>query len=136
MYGEYREDFPGIRELSVEEYGEFVRDRKFVLVDVRETKEREVSVIPGSISAEEFERRREEFADSTVIAHCTIGYRSGKFVKDLQEEGIEAYNLIGSILSWVHAGRPVVDSQGAPTTRVHVYGEKWDLLPEGYEAVW
>ena len=23
-----------------------------------------------------------------------------------------------------------------PTTRVHVYGRKWSLLPAGYEAVW
>ena len=29
-----------------------------------------------------------------------------------------------------------VDADGQPTKRVHIYGAKWNLLPEGYEAVW
>lgn len=137
MYEEYREDFPGIGEISAHELAGKLADKEdLVIVDVRESEEREVSTIPGSISKEEFEKKRDVFQDQTIVVHCTIGYRSGMYVQELAEQGIEAYNLKGSILSWVHEGQPVVDAEGNVTKRVHVYGKKWDLLPEGYEAVW
>jgi hypothetical protein len=30
----------------------------------------------------------------------------------------------------------VVDAGGAPTRKVHVYGRRWNVLPEDFEAVW
>ena len=84
-----------------------------------------------------FEANRGQYPDdATIVAHCTIGYRSGKYVAKLQRQGLDALNLKGSILSWVHAGQPVVTFEGEETKRVHVYGQKWDLLPQGYKAVW
>ena len=138
MYEDYREDFPGIGEISAEELVEMLEgDGEVVLVDVREPKERAVSIIAGSISEDTYEANRDQYPkDSTIVVHCTIGYRSGKYVEKLQRQGIDALNLKGSILSWVHAGQPVVTPEGEETSRVHVYGQKWDLLPEGYEAVW
>lgn len=136
MYAGYREDFEGILEMSPEELAGKMGSESLVILDVREPEERAVSVLKGSISVEEYERDKAKYEGHTVVAHCTIGYRSGVYVKELQAEGIEAYNLPGSILAWVHAGQPVVDSEGAETKSVHVYGAKWDLLPEGYEGVW
>ena len=138
MYEDYREDFPGIGEISAEELATMLEgDGKVVLVDVRESKERAVSIIAGSISEDTFEANRDQYPkDATIVVHCTIGYRSGKYVEKLQRRGIDALNLKGSILSWVHAGQPVETPEGEETKRVHVYGQKWDLLPEGYEAVW
>jgi sodium/bile acid cotransporter 7 len=136
MYAEYREGFPGIGEISAEELIELLGTEELVLVDVREPVERAVSIIPGSISREEFESSKDGYRDKTIVVHCTIGYRSGVYAKELASEGIEARNLAGSILSWTHAGGDVVTLGGVKTKRVHVYGATWDLLPEGFEAVW
>ena len=96
----------------------------------------------------------------------TAGYRSGKYANMLLAEGFNVKNLEGSILSWVtdpphcmghhsalvaapssdrgvfgskqtHEGYPLVTGPNAePTKRVHVFGEKWLIQGEGYEAVW
>ena len=136
MYVEYRKEFLDIGEITAEELLELQGAEDLVLVDVREPKERAVSIIPGSISKEEFESNKDAYLDKRIVVHCTIGYRSGIYTKGLAAEGIEARNLVGSILSWTHAGGEVVTLDGAKTNRVHVYGSQWDLLAEGFEAVW
>ena len=136
MYGEYQFDFPSAREISVEEFVELREREDILLVDVREPEERAVSGIPGAVSKEEFEGLKKKGTHPLVVVYCTIGYRSGRYVEGLNDEGIDAYNLKGSILSWVHAGHPVVDPEGNETDRVHVYGARWNLLPQKYEAIW
>ena len=136
MYREFQPEFPDAPEIGVEELIRLRTGEDVLIVDVRESEERLVSVIPGAVSKEAFESLKGELGDAPIVVHCTIGYRSAKYVEALKAEGIEAYNLKGSILSWVHAGQPVVDPEGNETKRVHVYGKRWDLLPEGYEAVW
>ena len=136
MYGDLRPDFSDAAEISVEDLLRLQDSQEVLIVDVREPEERAVSIIPGAVSKEVFETLKADISDEVIIVHCTIGYRSGKYVERLKGEGIDAFNLKGSILSWVHAGQPVVDPEGNETKRVHVYGEQWNLLPEGYEAVW
>ena len=75
-------------------------------------------------------------AGAEVIVYCTVGLRSGKTARQLRERGINALNLRGGILAWLAAGGALVDAQGAPTNRVHVYGRRWNAVPEGFEAVW
>ena len=119
--------------------------KRWVLVDCREAAERDVSVIEGSIDKAEFEHllglaesAAEAFEGRRICCYCTIGYRSGLFAKDLAiARGLDAVNMRGSLLAWVHAGGKVVlRDSGAETNRVHVYGRRWALLPEGYDAVW
>lgn len=136
MYAGYRDDFPGILEISADELAARRAQEDVVIVDVREPEERAVSTIPGAVAGDAFEHDLDTYRDKTIVVYCTIGYRSGRYVAKLKERGIDAYNLEGSILSWVHAGQPVVAPNGSETKRVHVYGSKWDLLPDGYEAVW
>ena len=136
MYREFQPDFPDAPEISVEDLIRLQTGENVLIVDVREPEERMVSIIPGAMSKEAFESLKRELGDAPIVVHCTIGYRSATYVEALKAEGIEAYNLKGSILAWVHAGQPVVDPEGNETKRVHVYGKRWDLLPEGYEAVW
>ena len=64
----------------------------------------------------------------------SVGYRSGSEAARLRRDGLDARNLRGGILEWCHAGQPVVNA-GGPTRRVHVYGARWNFLPEGYEPV-
>ncbi|NNE43874.1 MAG: rhodanese-like domain-containing protein, partial [Gemmatimonadetes bacterium] len=139
MFAEYRTAFPGVTVVTVADLLGAEDAPPIVFVDVRPERERHVSRIPGALSRGEFERALEEDSAAwdghRVVAYCTIGYRSGEYAREMAKRGVDVLNLHGSILAWVHAGRPVVNDDG-PTTRVHVYGEPWALLPEGYEAVW
>ena len=137
MYAGYKPSFPEVADVSPNEVVALQQELgpELVLVDVREPREREVSMLPGAISREQFDARRDELAGRTVVAYCTIGYRSGRFADELRKAGVDARNLKGSILAWSHAGLPLV-AGGEPTRRLHVYGADWDLAAEGYETVW
>lgn len=135
MVAEIRADFPEVPGVTPAELSGLLDSGAVVLVDAREPQEREVSIIPGAIAREAFEANRSEFARMRVVVYCTIGQRSAQYVEQLRKEGIDAWNLEGSIVAWTHAGRRLTASNG-PTRRVHVYGERWDLAASGYESVW
>ena len=134
MYRNYKKSFPDTPELTVKELSDSRDGSDTVIVDVRESAERDVSVIPGAISKEALEQNIEQYRGRRIVTYCTIGYRSGLYAKALRAKGLDAHNLRGSILAWTHAGQEVTDDDGV-TRRVHVYGQEWDLLPAGYEAV-
>ena len=58
MYASYQRKFPDVAGVSAEEVKRLREAGDAVLVDVREAKEREVSIIPGALSREEFEANR------------------------------------------------------------------------------
>jgi sodium/bile acid cotransporter 7 len=129
------ETFPEVEQLTVEQVGRLVELDQVVLVDVRDEKERRVSMIPGAVSAEEFEANPDTYVGRVAVAYCTIGHRSSEFAKRLTASGRPVANLAGSILAWAHAGGPLV-SDGVPTRKLHVYGSRWNLAPEDYETTW
>lgn len=135
MVEEVERRFPEVEAVTVEEVGRLLETGSVVLVDARAPREREVSWIPGSITSEEFEQDPDRYAELTVVAYCTIGHRSSEYAKRQNEEGRPVLNLRGSLLSWAHAGAPLVGPDG-PTHRLHVYGETWDLAPARYETIW
>ena len=135
MYGEYKKQFPDIQDLSAQNAMNLTADRRTVLIDIREPREQQVSMLPGAITEKDFMNNPLKYKDAVKIAYCTISYRSGKFAQKLQRKGIPVYNLRGGILAWVHAGGKVYDQNGE-TQRIHVYGRKWNLGPEGYHTVW
>jgi len=107
----------------------------FVLVDVRAKAEYEVSIIPGAITASQFEADREKYQGRTVICYCTVGYRSEFYARKLIENGVAAKNFRGSILEWCEAQYPLETLEGQPTKRVHTYNSSYHVPPE-YVAVW
>ncbi len=135
MYEKYRHDFPGINEVSPAVLMEWLETGDVVIVDIRKKSERKISVLPHSITKRELDAVIEDHKGSPIVLYCTIGYRSGKLARSLQKQGVDVYNLQGGILAWVHAGGFVVRDD-EPTHQVHVYGNKWNLLPESFEAVW
>ena len=136
LYEGYKKKFPDAPEVTVETLkARLAAPDPPVVVDVRGDEERGVSIIPGALSREEFEERRDQLVGREVVAYCTIGYRSGLYTQKLIDEGWKASNLRGSIVSWTHVGGDL-EKGGQPTRQVHVYGRKWNLLAEGYEAVW
>ena len=135
MYRDYKKSFPNTPDISVDALLATQKTTRVVLVDVREPREREVSMIPGALSSQEFERNIDKYKDRTIVVYCTIGFRSGIYAEKLQNTDLTMLNLRGSILAWVHSGQQVVNTQG-PTHRVHVYGPEWNLLPDDYQGVW
>lgn len=61
----------------------------------------EVSRLPGSLSAAEFEAQRADFEGKTVVCYCTVGYRSSAYAAKLRQQGWEAKNLEGGVIRWV-----------------------------------
>lgn len=137
IYRRYAQKFPKITAITVEELQQLQeQDPELVLVDVRSPEERAVSLIPGAISTEEFERNLAQYKQKTIVAYCTIGYRSGKYAQTMQQQyGVTILNLEGSLLAWSHIQGQLINTQGA-TNQVHVFGRQWQLAAENYEPIW
>jgi rhodanese-related sulfurtransferase len=140
MYESYQKDFSNIEHIKASELKRLQKkpesERSYVLVDARSEEERAVSKIPTAISLEKFEENRLQYKKKKVIAYCTIGYRSGRLTEELREDGYDAYNLRGSLLGWIHNGGQVVNPEGEPVQKVHVYGSSWNMVPEGWKSIW
>lgn len=137
MTASYDTRFPGVPEVGAAELRDRLeRGEPLVLVDVRSEEERRVSTLPGAVRSEDVEAHPERFAGQKLVAYCTIGERSGWWALKEREAGLDVANLRGSVLAWTHAGGPLVDPDGRPTKRVHVYGWRWDLARTDYQATW
>ena len=108
-----------------------------LIIDARTHKEQQVSMIPGAISVKDFdENPGKDIRSKKLLVYCTIGYRSGIRVKRYCSSGLDAYNIEGGILGWLHDGLPVEDTEKVLTRKIHVYGKDWDLAPLDYESVY
>ena len=134
-YESYREDFPGIEEIGPLTARELLNGgQKLVFIDTRRAEEINVSALPGAISQDDYLASPETYRDHQKIAYCTIGYRSGIFSRDMSRRGETIYNLRGGILAWTLEGGTVY-GDGTPVKRVHVFAERWNYAPQGYETV-
>lgn len=135
LYEDYRQEFPGIAEITAAEaLRRWQAGEKPLFVDTRTAAEMAISTLPEAISAESFLDDPAPYRGRTVIAYCTVSYRSGLFIRDRVSPEWTAYNLRGGILAWLHAGGPVYDGK-RQVRRVHVYSDRWNYPPEGYETV-
>jgi len=109
----------------------------FVILDTRTKKEFEGSHLPNAIwVGDSFDRETVDQAlartgqslpkDSNIVVYCSVGVRSEDYGEDLMKAGYaNVFNLYGSIFAWKDAGYEVLDMQGWPTDRVHVYSQHW-----------
>ncbi len=134
MYGRYRRSFRGVPEIEATQAVLLLGRNRIVFVDVRDPVEQVVSMLPGALTEEEFLQTSRGFGEKIILCYCTIGYRSGLFVKKYGPKYSDMYNLSGGLLLWLHAGG-IVENNGTETHQVHVYGRKWALQPDGYDAV-
>jgi len=134
MYEEYQKEFSSVGDMTPQKAMHLLKEGRVLFVDVRKPAEMKVSMLPGTITKEAFLKTPVKFKNKTVVAYCTIGYRSGKFAEEMANKGIHIYNLKGGALAWVFEGGKVYDVN-RESKRVHVYGKKWNYLPEGYEGV-
>lgn len=137
MVEQIKADYPDVPTISAPSLRHTLPSADVLLVDVRSEAERAVSMLPGAITAEEFEARMDEYRLSgrTLVAYCTIGARSSAYARTMRRRGIDMINLEGSVLAWTHAGG-MLTAGNVPTKRLHVFGRRWNLAADGYETVW
>ena len=123
--------------LSLSEFLEQSEREEWIIVDARAKRERDVSIIPGALSAKEFEARkaRVDGYDRHILVYCTAGCRSARYAQELLKQGFKAFNLRGGILAWALEGKTFVTPSGEITRQAHVYSGEWNVLPPGYESV-
>jgi sodium/bile acid cotransporter 7 len=135
MYRDYKsEDFPEVMDISPKKAMALMSSGEIVFVDTRKTAEMEVSMLPGAVARSAFLDDVDRYQDKMIVAYCTISYRSGEFAEEMADRGVTVYNLEGGMLAWVLEGGKVYDEEGE-TRRIHVYGDKWNYAPAGYEAI-
>ena len=135
MYTGYKQDFPEVRDISPQQAMELLKQEQVIFVDTRKPAEMDVSILPDAVSEQDFLSHLEQYRDKTVVSYCTISYRSGKFADRLAKKGITVLNLQGGILAWTLEGGRVYDLGGKEVKRIHVYGDRWDYAPAGYESI-
>ena len=123
-----KRNFPTVPHVSTEDLARRLADpaaQPVVLLDVRTVEEYQVSHLP---SARRVEPKSDDLVwletmarDTTIVAYCSVGYRSARLVKQLADAGFsDVANLEGSIFRWANEGRPVV-RDGVEVWDVHPY---------------
>ncbi|MBT3223365.1 MAG: rhodanese-like domain-containing protein [Proteobacteria bacterium] len=135
MYVAFQGEFVGVPSLSAKILSVMPKEQRPILLDVRPDEERALSVIPGAITIEEFDRNPQKYRKKVLLAYCTIGYRSGLWARERRKSDWPVINLEGGILAWTHANG-ALEGPGGPTRQVHVYGAKWDLAHSDYVSSW
>ena len=103
----------GPDDISVEQLKQ-MRDRKedFVLVDVRNPDEFQISVIDGSVKLplpDLPQRFKELPKDKLIVLHCKMGSRSMRALKFLRQQGYgKLKNVAGGINAWAERIDPNV----------------------------
>lgn len=134
LYASYEHEFPSVKSISAQQALALHRQGQVVFVDVRTSDEKAVSLMPGAVGAEAYKTDPARYEGRTVVAYCTIGYRSGVFAEKMAAQGVAVLNLEGGVLAWLWEGGELVDGAGRAVKRVHVYAQKWDLAPPVYET--
>ena len=94
-----------MNEYSASEVAEKLLDTSIVLLDVRTSKERNQSAIPGSLhiplgNIPEKLKILEKHKQKEIICYCRSGSRSLKAASILQKNGFQAANMKGGMMEW------------------------------------
>lgn len=124
-----------VSELQANEY--------FLLLDVRETKEFNVSHLEDAINVgfDNFDSKKVSSLikdeNSVIIVYCSIGVRSEKIGERLLELGYKkVFNLYGGIFEWKNQGGKVVNSQNVETDEIHTFNKEWSIYLEKGKKVY
>lgn len=127
-------EFPGVSHLTPGELADLLADpaREVVLVDARNAGEFAVGHLQGARHATSVDHAADIVAaapdDATVVAYCSVGYRSAALVAALREHGSRTvHNLRGSIFRWANEDRPVYRG-AARVGHVHPFDDAWGAL--------
>jgi rhodanese-related sulfurtransferase len=107
-----------------------LQQEKYYFLDCREQGEYQVSHLPNAIfvgpnpSAQTFESLPR---DKPWVFYCSVGIRSEKVTLEASRLHADSYNLVGGIFEWANQGKPLEDSSGQVTDKVHPYNRVWGV---------
>ncbi len=124
--------------ISVEEL--YDQQSGYIILDAREKEEYRTSHLPGAIyigyHSLDKAQLRDLPKDGKIAVYCSVGYRSEKIGKRLQDAGYrDVVNVYGSIFEWVNKGYPVIGEDGKQTKKIHTYNKKWSRWVSNEQAV-
>lgn len=97
--------------LSVEEFSEYVKSRKVIIVDVRTEKEYAEGHLEKAVNVvwnDQFDNNVEQAKlkkKKTLAVYCRSGRRSKSAAKVLVAKGYNVVELNGGIIAWIQAGK-------------------------------
>ncbi|MBR4775375.1 MAG: rhodanese-like domain-containing protein [Bacteroidales bacterium] len=104
----------GYTNLNIDEFEKMIAEDPTVqLVDVRTPEEFAAGHLEGAINidwkADDFMQKAESLLskDRPVLLYCRSGRRSADAGASLDAASFKAYNMLGGILAWTAAGKPV-----------------------------
>lgn len=128
-----RREFRDVKRITTSELAAWLADDSRpapLLLDTRTRAEYDVSHLRGAnYAGRDTELDLRDIAhDRPIVTYCSIGYRSGKFARQLQASGYtNVQNLEGSIFAWANEDRPLC-RDGLPVTEVHPFNETWSVF--------
>jgi len=136
LVDECKERFTQAHWIDLSEFIERSGSEPWVIVDARAEEEMVVSTIPDAISMDELCANLESYRQTSMLIYCTIGCRSGDAAESLMADGFQTHNLWGGVIAWALHGKPFITANGEDTFQVHVFDEKWNVIPPPYETIW
>lgn len=134
-----RKRFPQAPQLSTDELAaRLAAGEEIVLLDVRKPEEYAVSHLPGAVRVDPGAAPSLPpgiDSDASVVAYCSIGWRSSKWVEGLRDQGVDAMNLEGSIFQWAAEDRPLRRAEEVVDV-VHPYSRMWGWLVESEDRAY
>lgn len=111
------------------------KDTTVYFLDTRELNEYAISHIPDAIytgyDAFDTTALQNIPKDATVVAYCSVGYRSERIGEQLQAMGFnQVFNLYGGIFEWVNQNQTVVNNNNETTQAIHAYNRAWGIWVE------
>ncbi len=100
------------KNVSVDEFEKIISDENVQLVDVRTAGEFASGHIKGAVNIDfnspGFKQKADSLLDKNreVAVYCRSGRRSAAAASSLSD--YKVYNLVGGIISWQSAGKPVL----------------------------
>lgn len=136
LVDECKDKYPQAHWIDLSEFFDRSYSESWVIVDARAEEEIAVSMIPGAITMDELCENLEAYRGTPILIYCTIGCRSGDATESLMADGYQAYNLWGGVIAWAIHGNSFITADEEETYQVHVFDEKWNVIPPPYETGW
>lgn len=125
------EEFPQVELLSTDSLLNQMQERLSpMLIDVREIKEYKISHLQTAANVKTAEEIAQLITDksTSIVVHCSVGYRSAGVAAGLQGMGYEnVLSLQHSIFEWANKNYPMIDDQG-DADKVHPFNRAWGAL--------
>lgn len=129
-----QEAFPDVPSIDTTALSRMMQDptRSLLLLDVRQADEFAVSHLQDAARVASPDHAAELLrgapAGTTIVAYCSVGFRSARLVAALRERGLaDVHNLNGSIFRWANEDRPLFRGD-IPVREVHPFDEAWGVL--------